>query len=82
TVQIKELYQSSIDSNMNKTMQFFTVVSSVFLPLTLIVGWYGMNFVYMPELKWEYGYISVILISVMVLSLMAYFIHKKGFLKK
>jgi cbb3-type cytochrome oxidase subunit 3 len=41
-------------------MKLFTIIATIFLPLTLITGWYGMNFTSMPELTWEYGYIYVI----------------------
>ena len=45
-------------------MKKFTVITSVFFPLTIIVGWYGMNFKYMPELNWKYGYVYVIALSI------------------
>ena len=47
-------------------MTVLTVVTSIFLPLTLIAGWYGMNFRYMPELKWRYSYPIVIAISIVI----------------
>ena len=43
---------------MNRIMTVLTIVTVIFMPLTLIAGWYGMNFVYMPELKWRYGYLG------------------------
>jgi magnesium transporter len=46
-------------------MRIFTVITGVFLPLTLIVGWYGMN-LQMPEYTWKYGYLFVIGLSVLV----------------
>lgn len=49
-VQLREAYQASMDYDLNRIMKIFTVVTTVFLPLTLIVGWYGMNFTNMPEL--------------------------------
>ena len=64
--QAYEAHQSKLDYKLNKTMQFFTVVTTVFMPLTLIAGWYGMNFKNMPELSSPYGYLSVILVSVSV----------------
>ena len=54
-LQIRELYQSMQDARQNKIMVVITIVTTIFLPLTLITGWYGMNFVYMPELQWRYG---------------------------
>ena len=47
-------------------MKLFTMVTIIFQPLTLIVGWYGMNFKYMPELNWKYGYLAVILLSAVI----------------
>ena len=52
--QAYEAHQSKLDYKLNKTMQFFTVVTTVFMPLTLIAGWYGMNFKNMPELSSPY----------------------------
>ncbi|MDD3428668.1 MAG: CorA family divalent cation transporter [Oscillospiraceae bacterium] len=66
-VQVREAYQASMDYNLNSIMKIFTVVTTIFLPLTLIVGWYGMNFTTMPELTWRYGYIGVIVLSVLVI---------------
>ena len=79
-LQIRELYQSMQDARQNKIMGIITIVTSFFLPLTLITGWYGMNFVYMPELQWRYGYFVVIIISlVIVISEIIYFKKKKFF---
>lgn len=66
TVQLRELFSTQLDIRMNRIMTVLTVVTVIFMPLTLIVGWYGMNFVYMPELKWKYGYLAVILASVAI----------------
>lgn len=66
TVQLRETHDAMLDYNQNNIMKFFTVITTVFLPLTLIVGWYGMNFQYMPELGWRYGYLAVVIFSVLV----------------
>jgi H+/gluconate symporter-like permease len=58
------------------TMKIFTVVTTIFLPLTLIVGWYGMNFD-MPEYDWENGYLFVSIISVLFLLAGILFFRKK-----
>lgn len=63
TVQIRDLYQSQLDIKQNHIMTILTVVTTIFMPLTLIVGWYGMNFRYMPELNWKLGYPIVIAVS-------------------
>lgn len=66
TVQLRETHDAMLDYNLNNIMKFFTVITTIFLPLTLIVGWYGMNFKYMPELDWRYGYLSVVIFSALV----------------
>lgn len=63
--QVREAYQAQIDIEQNQIMKVLTVLTSVFLPLTLIVGWYGMNY-QMPEYSWKYGYVFVICLSVAV----------------
>ena len=79
-LQIRELYQSMQDARQNKIMIVITIVTTIFLPLTLITGWYGMNFVYMPELQWRYGYFAVIMISlIIVIAEIIYFKKKKFF---
>ena len=60
---LQDAYSSFLDTKMNSTMKIFTVLTSVFFPLTIIVGWYGMNFESMPEFHWKYGYLYVILLS-------------------
>lgn len=75
---IQETYQSQLAIQQNDLMKIFTVITAIFLPLTLIVGWYGMNFVYMPELSWKYGYPLVIVISIGIVAVLIwYFKHKK-----
>jgi magnesium transporter len=63
--QVREAYQAQIDIEQNSLMKIFTVITSIFLPLTLLVGWYGMN-LQMPEFNWPFGYPFVILLSVIV----------------
>ena len=71
---------AALDYNANLIMKVFTVVTTVFLPLTLIVGWYGMNFKYMPELTSQYGYPAVIILSILVVVLSLLFFKKKRLL--
>lgn len=73
--QVREAYQAQIDIEQNQIMKIFTVITAVFLPLSLIVGWYGMNF-HMPEYEWRFGYIYVFVFSVVVCGL-TYWIFKK-----
>ena len=79
-VQIRELYQSRIDEQQNKVMSILTVVTTIFLPLTLIAGWYGMNFPNMPEFGWKYAYPAVMLVSVGITVLEILFFRKKKML--
>lgn len=79
-LEIRELYQSMKDAQGNKIMGIITIITTIFLPLTLVTGWYGMNFTYMPELKWRYGYVAVIIgVLVIVILEIAYFKKKKFF---
>ena len=79
-IQLRELYQSKQEARQNKIMGLLTIVTTFFLPLTLITGWYGMNFAYMPELKWRYGYPVIILVSLIVaIGEFIYFKKKKFF---
>ncbi|HHU84065.1 MAG TPA: magnesium transporter [Clostridiales bacterium] len=78
--QMREAYQAQIDIEQNQIMKVFTVITAIFLPLTLIVGWYGMNFKNMPELTWRYGYLYVIALNLLVsLGLFIYFKKKNWF---
>lgn len=79
-VQIRELYQSLIDVQQNKVMSILTVVTTIFLPLTLIAGWYGMNFPNMPEFSWKYAYPVVIIVSITITVLEIVFFKKKKML--
>ncbi len=73
--------QLSINSNqMNRIMMILTIVSSVFIPLTFIAGVYGMNFDFMPELNWRYGYIIVLIVMLVIGSSMLALFKYKGWL--
>lgn len=80
TVQIRDLHKSQLDVKQNRIMTVLTVVTTIFMPLTLIVGWYGMNFRYMPELEWEWGYPVVIAASVLIVIGSLLFFKKKKWL--
>lgn len=78
TMQVHDLYHAHLEMKQNKIMTILTVVTTIFMPLTLIVGWYGMNFRYMPELEWRFGYPVVIAVSlVVVISCLVFFKRKK-----
>ncbi|WP_282787132.1 magnesium/cobalt transporter CorA [Flavobacterium croceum] len=71
---------SAQSHKMNQIMKTLTVVSVIFMPLTFIVGVYGMNFDFMPELRWKYGYISIIIFMlILVIGMIMYFKKKKWF---
>lgn len=55
-VHVREALDAALSYDLNSIMKVFTVVTTVFTPLSLIAGWYGMNFSHMPELSWTYGY--------------------------
>ena len=78
-VQVRELFQSEISIRQNQIMKVLTIVTTIFMPLSLIAGWYGMNFVNMPELRWEYGYPSVIAGSVIVVLVCLWFTKTRKF---
>lgn len=79
-IQMRESYQSQIDLEQNSLMKFFTLITALFLPLTLMVGWYGMNFHYMPELDFPYSYPIFIIISLLIwIGLIIYFKKRKWF---
>ena len=74
--------QLSINSNqMNRIMMILTIVSSVFIPLTFIAGLYGMNFVFMPELQWRYGYAIVVGVMLAIGMAMLLWFKRKGWLR-
>lgn len=77
--QLQSLFQAEIDTRQNRIMQILTIVTTIFLPLTLLVGWYGMNFVGMPELTWKYGYPVVVLVSIVTVGISLWVCKKKKF---
>ena len=78
--QLREAYQSQLSIQQNDLMKIFTVVTAVFLPLSLLAGWYGMNFTYMPELRWQYGYPAVIAVSIAIAAGMLWYFKRKKWL--
>ncbi len=74
---LQDAYQASLDLKLNNSMKFFTVLTTVFFPLTIIVGWYGMNFDSMPEFHWRFGYIYVIALSLVVIAVFGIFAKKR-----
>ncbi len=77
SMQVRDLYNSQLEVRQNRIMTLLTVVTTIFMPLTLIAGWYGMNFRYMPELGWRLGYPAVIVVSVLIVVFCLLFFKKK-----
>ena len=73
-----DIYLSSISNRMNAVMKVLTIIATIFIPLTFIVGIYGMNFKYMPELEWRWSYPLVLLVmAAIAVSMLIYFRRKK-----
>jgi magnesium transporter len=75
-----DLYLSSISNKMNEVMKVLTIIATIFIPLTFVAGLYGMNFEYMPELKWRWSYPSVLLVIVVIGIFMLYYFRRKKWL--
>ena len=78
-LQVRELFQAEIDIRQNRIMKILTIVTTIFLPLSLVAGWYGMNFADMLELTWKYGYPAVIGASILVVLACLWIMKKKRF---
>ena len=75
-----ETYLSSMSNRMNQVMKILTIISTIFIPLTFLVGVYGMNFEHMPELKWRFGYFLIWGVMIILgLGLVRIFKRKKWF---
>jgi magnesium transporter len=79
---VRDYYLSSISNRMNEVMKTLTVISTIFLPITFIAGVYGMNFEFMPELHWRYGYeVSLAVMGFVALG-MLWFFKRRGWLQR
>jgi len=73
-----EVYFSSISNRTNEIMKVLTIIATIFMPLTFITGIYGMNFRYMPELEWRYGYpFALFLMLIVSVFMIVYFRRKR-----
>lgn len=75
-----DTYLSSIGNKTNEVMKVLTIFSTIFIPLTFLAGVYGMNFRYLPELNWKYGYLSFWIISAIIIGFMIRFFRKKDWM--
>ena len=73
-----DIYLSSISNRMNAVMKVLTIIATIFIPLTFVAGIYGMNFKYMPELEWRWGYALVLLVMIVIAAgMIGYFRRRK-----
>ncbi len=80
TSDLRDSYVTLNSNRMNAIMMTLTIVSTIFIPLTFIAGVYGMNFDFMPELHWKYGYFAVLgLMGALVIGMLIWFVHKGWF---
>lgn len=77
SMQLREMHQSQIDLRQNEIMKILTIVTTIFMPLTLIAGWYGMNFENMPELAAKYGYAVVSILCLGIVAVEIWIFKKK-----
>ena len=75
---LHDIFLANVNNKTNEIMKTLTITATIFIPLTFIAGIYGMNFKYMPELEWEYGYLAVWALIVCVVGVMFYFFKKKN----
>ena len=75
-----DIYLSSVSNKMNEVMKVLTVIATIFIPLTFIVGIYGMNFKYMPELELRWGYHALWLVMITVVIFMLFYFKRKKWL--
>lgn len=77
---VQDLYLAELSYKINKVIQTLTIVSAIFIPLTFVVGVYGMNFDYMPELRWKYGYFYVLGFMAIVTAVMLFWFKRRKWL--
>jgi magnesium transporter len=82
TSDMRENYMSIQSNRMNSIMMTLTVITTIFMPLSFIVGVYGMNFDHMPELHWKYGYFVTLGVMALIVIVMIFWFNKKGWLLK
>ena len=79
-IQLRDLVQNQLSVRQNKIMTLLTVVTSIFMPLTLITGWYGMNFRYMPELEYRVSYPMVLVVCIVIVVVSLWWFRKQKWL--
>ena len=81
SMQLREMHQTQIDIRQNEIMKVLTIVTTLFMPLTLIAGWYGMNFAHMPELTAPGGYEIICVVCLLLIAVEIWIFKKKGWFK-
>lgn len=80
TSSLMDIYMNTQNTRLNEVIRLLTIISTIFIPLTFIVGVYGMNFKYFPELEWKYGYASIWIVMIVIAgSMVGFFKYKKWF---
>jgi len=75
---VQELFLSGTSNKMNEVMKLLTIISTIFIPLTFIVGVYGMNFTNLPEKDWKYGYFVIWGVMIVIaIGMLIYFRRRK-----
>ncbi len=78
TTSLMDIYINTQNSRLNEVIRLLTIISTIFIPLTFIVGVYGMNFRHFPELEWQYGYLTVwIVMLTIAIGMVGFFRYKR-----
>jgi magnesium transporter len=73
-----DTYLSVVNNRMNEIMKVLTIIATIFIPLSFFTGIYGMNFVYMPELKWRWGYFILLgFLGMVIIGMLIFFRRKR-----
>lgn len=80
SLQLNSLYQEAIDTRQNSVMQWLTVIATIFMPLTFITGWYGMNFPNMAMMSQPWGYALVVVVCLAIAAAEVLFFRRRGWL--
>jgi len=75
-----DVYLSSLSNRMNQVMKVLTIIATIFIPLSFLAGIYGMNFKYMPELEWHWGYPFILAVMIAVVCIMLFYFRKRKWL--
>ncbi len=79
--ELRQHHLLNLQDRTNKRLRLLTIISAVFMPLSLIAGIYGMNFLYMPELKWHCGYPFVLIVMLFIASVLLWLFYRRGWFR-